>query len=135
VAAATPPRARQGDYGTSPRLTFGKHRGCRLDQVPLGYLAWLIESGVARQYGLIEAARAEIVSRHNLDHVSYMSHHSGAALRLSADIDADVLRRLVVAGRRSLARELHPDIGGDLGDMQSVNAATDFLIDLIGARR
>ncbi len=52
-----------------------------------------------------------------------MTHHSGgdpfAILGLRAGADADAVRR----ARRELARDAHPDAGGDDATMQRINAA------------
>lgn len=49
-------------YSDSPCLGFGKHKGRRLDQVPRGYLKWIINAD-DMPFSLRQAARNELQRR------------------------------------------------------------------------
>jgi hypothetical protein len=101
------------------RMPFGMFKGRRLAEVPIEYLRWLAGRPDLWTY-LRTAVEAEI-RRRRIEPPSDWPPSSCpvASSRLALDI--------IDAGRRSLARTLHPDVGGDHELMAAVNDAADRL--------
>jgi hypothetical protein len=111
------------------RMPFGKHKGLDLADVPADYLRW-VRPKVQRP-DLRSAVDAELARRAARRH--YERH---SPPRMPHDSLAGDVRRLaleiVTRGYRAAAREHHPDMGGDVEEMQRVNAAADALRELLG---
>jgi hypothetical protein len=99
------------------RMPFGKYRGQWLCEVPDGYVEWL-----RRLDDLREPLRTEVAAEWTFRFATPAT--PSAAARQMAD-------RLVQAGYRTLALDHHPDRGGDVGDMQTINAAVTLLRQLV----
>jgi Putative quorum-sensing-regulated virulence factor len=99
-------------YHTMP---FGRYRGHRLVDLPDPYLTWLLTLDLRdplRTTVHAEARRRGLVG-HGDDH--------GVP-------DRDLAEAIVDAGRRTLARRHHPDIGGHHDQMVAINNVADWLI-------
>lgn len=94
------------------RLWFGKHRGLDITDVPDSYLVWLADN--MQSDTIREIARDELDRRRN-------------PKRRDIDTQDRMVRELIEAGYRSLARKFHPDLGGDTTRMQQLNAAMEKL--------
>jgi hypothetical protein len=105
------------------RLPFGKYRGWALEQVPLSYLAWLIEESDVR-----EPLRSAIVEevRTRLDLGTPPPQPPPLGTRPPAEMTS-VIAEIIAAGYRALSLRRHPDKGGTTIDMQRLNAARDWL--------
>lgn len=106
------------------RMPWGKHRGQRLCDVPLGYLAWLLEEGRQLEPALRRALRAELADRLGLEPPPPPSRPmlqppTAAIARAAADI--------VAAGYRAVALRAHPDQGGTHDAMIAATQARDWL--------
>jgi hypothetical protein len=104
------------------RLTFGKHRGLLLTEVPMGYLGWLLEEDIATEYGLTEVVTTEMRRR-----LGGPPPVAVTTLRLPPSVSPEAVRLLVDTGYRAAALQYHPDRGGDTGRMQQINAAAAWL--------
>ena len=89
------------------RMTFGKYRGYEIDDLPDDYLIWL--TTIELRHPLSYYVSAEIFRR-RLE----PNHREEPKA-----IDLDMVR--VKAIYRSLARQYHPDHGGDNGVMAGIN--------------
>lgn len=91
-------------------LQFGKYKGQDISQVPLEYVEWLLSK--AQQDARIYEAEIE---RREFAESAQLSW----------------VERLVQVGYRTLAKQHHPDHGGDTKTMQQVNAAYERLKSLV----
>lgn len=87
-----------------PILTFGKHSGKDLKDVPEDYIQWLID---AREKDLKEY-RDELERR-----------------KLVEEGSMSMVEQIAIAGYRALAHKLHPDKGGSTKDFQDLQAANE----------
>jgi hypothetical protein len=94
------------------RMPWGKHRGLRLDQVPSGYLAWVVEESDADDW-LVSAVRQVLANR-----FSRTAPTCGRCERLAVEWPS-MYRRLALA--------VHPDRGGTTEAMQAVNAFDELV--------
>ena len=84
----------------APRIEFGKYAGWLITDVPDTYLEFMIkiyEKNVATY-------KAELADR-----------------QARMDANMSLAERMVTAGYRALAREMHPDYGGTNDDMVELN--------------
>lgn len=102
-------------------LAFGKYRGWPLEDVPLGYLAWLFEEGRI-DARLRSALRREIVGR-----IGTSVDRTPEPRQLPSREIADAATELIVAGYRAAAKGRHPDTGGSHEAMLACGAARDYL--------
>ena len=133
---STRTRSRQSHNTTSPTLPFGKFRGYTVTEVPTHYLWWLVGLPDLRPW-LRKAVDQELNARGQGPPHSSHSYSSPPPprmrLRPPCATPATVLA-LIEAGRRSLAKQHHPDLGGEGSDgqkMTEVNAAADWLSALV----
>lgn len=92
-------------------LTYGKHVGKPVSDIPRDYLEWLIGSREKE----IASFKAEI-ERRELVEASSVS----------------MVERLIAEGYRSLAKKLHPDTGGTAEEFTALKAASEQLKAIIG---
>ena len=110
-------------------MPFGRHRGEPLDELPDGYLRWLL--GRDLREPLRSAVRNEAQRRADDEetvHDDYRRHQRRAyappprhAVPPASDVD-DLTRGLARA-----RQEISPRSGGDLRRMQAINHAADWL--------
>lgn len=95
---------------------FGKHRGRPIEEIPTAYLLWA--KSVA--YGTL------------LEHIEFeLDRRAMAGASQSNKIPHDLksmYQQLIKEGYKSLAKKLHPDIGGNTKDMQNLNRLKDILV-------
>jgi Putative quorum-sensing-regulated virulence factor len=126
----------------SARMPWGKHAGTDLEDVPLSYLVWVLEAcdnvrpALRREIQTVVGARLGLTR----ESAAGANGHGGGAGRWAppprqSPPAADVVEELVVTGRRALALKHHPDHGGSPTRMQALNAAVDWLLAAVGARR
>jgi hypothetical protein len=94
------------------KLKHGKYAGCRIEEVPATYLEWLL----AEAKSTIEGVENELERR-----------------RLVEEAGQDWAERLISAGYRTLAKQHHPDVGGDPAMMREINAAAAALRELLAS--
>jgi hypothetical protein len=97
---------------TNMILNFGRHKGKRLDQVPVSYLRWML----ANCGNISPAMRAEIKSL-LCDKAPPPGRPSSIAL-------PDLANRWY----RQLSKEFHPDCGGSHQAMVAVNRGRELLL-------
>jgi hypothetical protein len=100
-------------------MPFGRHYGCSVAELPDDYLEWLMT--IELRGWLHEAVRDEFARRLNGQAREERTPAAGPGIRLRPE-EAALARTLVEAGYRSLARELHPDVGGNTDEMQRLNS-------------
>jgi Putative quorum-sensing-regulated virulence factor len=88
------------------KLTFGKYAGEDMRDVPREYLEWLLENSRKT----VADVEAELERRDSLEEAS-MSW----------------MERVVSVGYKTLARQHHPDLGGDADMMKQINNAAEEL--------
>lgn len=88
------------------KLTFGKHNGSDIRDVPRGYLEWLVENS----RNTVSMVEEELARRDLLEEASMTW-----------------MERIVTTGYRTLAKQNHPDIGGNADDMKRINSAAEEL--------
>jgi hypothetical protein len=90
-------------------MPFGQYKGALLSELPADYLAWLLSLGTVRD-PLRTALFTERERRATL-----------------ASLDLKLARSIVDTGFRALAKQAHPDAGGELRTMQRLNEAVSWL--------
>jgi len=103
-------------------MPFGKYRGQPLSALPDGYLAWLTALPDLRE-PLRSRIRDELRAR-GTGRGTAPGTLVVPALRTAAS-------RIVEAGFRALAKQHHPDAGGDHHAMIELTAARDALVALL----
>jgi N-glycosylase/DNA lyase len=91
-------------------LRFGKYRDRNVRDVPRDYLEWLASS--TRQ--TLEQIEEELTRRDTAEEANL------------SDVE-----KIITAGYRQMARQCHPDVGGDTKRMQEINAAMERLRQLV----
>jgi hypothetical protein len=92
-------------------MPFGKYRDRPLAEVPKSYLQWLVSTATNLSPDL-RAAIQDVLEP--------------PVLRYPPP-DPETVTLIVNAGVRALAREHHPDVGGDLAVMTRINSAAQWL--------
>jgi hypothetical protein len=104
-----------------PRMPWGKHKGVPLDEIDAGYLNWIVEKATATSSGLRDDVLAELARRRRAE-----APPPPSSWRKPCP-DPVLAGEIVTTGWRALAKKHHPDIGGDTGTMQRLNATADWL--------
>jgi hypothetical protein len=107
-------------------LPFGKYRGQDIADVPLGYIAWLLEEGRDLKPDLRRALRGELADRLDLQ-------PQPARRALPAPAIADAVTEIIAAGYRAVALRAHPDRGGTHEAMIAATEARDWLKQQVSA--
>lgn len=92
---------------TSTSMPFGKYRGSPLRDVPNNYLRWVV---MIAQEPLRSAVELELATR-----------------RDPTSPDPVLVTVIINSGFRQLALQHHPDQGGDLKTMQTLNSTVTWL--------
>jgi hypothetical protein len=100
-------------------MPFGKYAGQALRRIPADYLSWLLSLGHLRN-PLRAAVQAELERR-----AAREAEHAARARDVCPD--AEIARQLIDRGLRVMARENHPDLGGDHATMVAINATAEWL--------
>ncbi len=109
-------------------MPFGRHRGTPLDQLPEDYLTWLSTLGDLRE-PLRTAVKREVEDRRwSRRYQQQQEQRYAQDERGARDVDRGAALDLVRAGYR----QTHPDHGGDLERMKSINVAAQWLRNTIG---
>lgn len=144
---------------TDPRqvvLTWGKHKGKKLGEVPPDYLRWALANATivsSPLRGQMEAVlglevgstvppppepaaerrikELEALVRESRDELARVSGELMTLRRQRAEHVADpvLFRRLVKGWYRDMSRRFHPDLGGSVEQQQVLNACYGELID------
>jgi hypothetical protein len=96
-------------------MPFGKHRGKRLENIPLPYLHWVLGNCA----NVSPVLRAEIKR----------------AIQEPDDPQPLALPGIVSRWYRQLSREFHPDVRGSHEAMKAINRANELLCELAGVAR
>jgi hypothetical protein len=124
-------------------MPFGRHRGKPIDQLPDGYIDWLL--GLELRPPLRDWVIEEATVREELEEERYQARVraaraegsvEGKSLRTpSASVPTDLeraVRDIVKRGYRACAVAYHPDHGGTVEKMQSINSAKEWLKNNLG---
>lgn len=95
----------------SYKMPYGKYKGLALEQIPTTYLEWILKS--------MKESAASIE-----DELEAREQQESATLSMA--------RRLIEAGYRQLAKQMHPDAGGDTAAMQELNGTVERLRRTVG---
>jgi len=99
------------------RMPFRKHRGQALSALPLDYLRWLHSLDDLR-----EPLRGEVL------YELFVRRSAPAPERPSALCpDRQLAARVIDAGRRALAKQFHPDVGGSHAAFLKLTEVTEWL--------
>lgn len=104
------------------RVLFGRYAGTPVPDLPDPYLRWLN----ARPW--LYGALREAVER---EHRQRFGAQRPLLVPSLPEPVREAARRIVTAGYRAVAREVHPDVGGDVGAMRHANAAAEALRELL----
>jgi hypothetical protein len=116
------------------RIWFGKHKDKDFSETPLDYLYWLSENvGQVRLRKIVEEEldrrrrhyreESEQREREWREKMKEQRRRLGGKSR----IDSGLATEIIEAGFRSLAKKFHPDLGGDLKQMQELNNVVEKL--------
>ncbi len=124
-------------------MPFGKFKNKPLTDIDTQYLFWLLGLSNLKIY-LKMAVESELTSRgygaafekkeekkEEKPPPRPYSYQSLLVKTPPTGVDRGLLLRLVAEGRRGMAREYHPDIGGSNEQMQMVNAGADWLVEVL----
>ena len=121
---------KRDSYGR-PIMSFGKHKGERISEIPDAYLRWCLVEAETLEDGLRSAIEIELRNRAGNEgsrsQSSGQQDHGGPEARLPVAVDRGVAAEIIAAGRRALALAYHPDRGGDAERMVKINATADHL--------
>lgn len=115
------------------RFRSGRYTGQPLSAVPDGYLLWVLDNivdlcpmsaAILRTELAFREMRAE--SERQYQQQQRQAPNFATAPRLKPE-QVPVALELIAAGRRALARQHHPDVGGDLERMRAINCTADDL--------
>lgn len=122
------------------RMPFGKHKGTSIENVPDGYLDWLLSLDDLRP-PLKDWVAEEAQIREELDEERHRArfraaqaqgYEEGRRLRPPTKKVPDGLERAVrdilKRGYRACAVAHHPDHGGSTDKMQAINEANEWLV-------
>jgi hypothetical protein len=139
-------------------MPFGKHKGEPLSEIPDDYLEWLLSGEITLRPWLREAITTERIRRilNGRGSSNQQSHANGngsnwrdswdeftrrygeerqaprsGARRLPAGVTREAALQIVEEGRRSAAKKVHPDVGGNGEDMKAINVTHDWLRALV----
>src|SRR5262245_25397492 len=101
------------------RMTFGRHKGDPLEQVPFDYLSWCLRECTRLDPWLRKAIEVEMARRVR-----------GEPPRGTQLLD---VKSLVSQWYRELSLKFHPDRGGSHEAMKVANHARDRLLELLEA--
>jgi hypothetical protein len=96
-------------------MPFGKHKGAPIASPDDNYLLWLLCQPWLRD-PVLSAINAEVDAR-----------KAGHVRRDITKPDPLLTRKIIDSGYKALALQHHPDRGGDLRVMQSLNNAVSWL--------
>lgn len=112
-------------------LSFGKYRGRDIGTVPSDYLQWVLDNVAWLKWSQRRAIEDELARRVRYDREQDDRATPPPLLALPERASLDVARELIAAGRRRMAQEAHPDVGGSNDLMTTINCTADWLIELI----
>jgi hypothetical protein len=118
-------------------MPFGQYKGWEIEKRPNSYLRWLLRTVLLSRW-LHDAVSEEY--RRRADQYDSRDHHqdrtpppaAGPGIRLRPD-EVPLAQRVFDAGYRSVARRIHPDVGGDVNEMARLNALADSVRNQIDA--
>jgi hypothetical protein len=99
-------------------MPFGKFQGRPVSTVPTQYLEWCRDNLTRLSLDLRFAIRSEPASRQG---------STSPVTTLPVAVSVETALRVIDAGRRALAKNAHPDLGGDPRVMVEINATSDWL--------
>jgi hypothetical protein len=112
-------------------MPFGRHKGDPLDEIPDGYLRWLLNRDLReplRSHVRAEAQRREADEDATHDDYRRRQRRDDTPPRSRHAIPpVDDVDNIIASGLHALAKKYHPDLGGDLRRMQAINHAADWL--------
>lgn len=103
------------------RMPWGKHAGQRLEDIPIGYLVWLVNECDLKD-ALRNAVEKEL-RRRQFD-------QSGDPVPPNAK-PTSISTEIVNTWHRRMAVKFHPDKGGSHEAMKAVNFGRDLLVQLM----
>lgn len=106
-------------------MPWGKYRGHELDDVPMGYLAWLLEECDNVDGYLRDAIREEIANRLDLNCEPEPPPPKPAGPRPIRCKRCEGFVQTVRTWFRRWCQRLHPDRGGDVEAMKALNELHD----------
>jgi hypothetical protein len=112
------------------RMPFGKHRGKEIRELPDQYIQWILEQEWLR-YPLKRQLEDELEGR--------MRNSRGSDQRqrpMFPVINPELVgmsEKIIDAGFRTLAKRLHPDVGGCHEQMVMAGRAKDALLSIISS--
>lgn len=93
------------------RLWFGKYNGVELSDIPDSYLMWMCDA----------------MSRESLRDLAHDELKRRQRSTCRTDNMDQIVREIIEAGYRTLAKKYHPDLGGDTRKMQQLNSTIEKL--------
>ena len=97
------------------RMTFGKHKGRELSDIPHDYLLWVLDN----------CGTASLTLRMEIGRILRFDHTAGR------NGNQNLTTPIVDEWYRKLALRFHPDHGGDHRAMVAVNAGRDLLLQMV----
>jgi hypothetical protein len=108
------------------KMSFGMYRGQKIEDLPTGYLVWVVENCHRINPKLRKALLAELQQR-------AVDEMQGAPPRPESSCVVANLQDVIASWYRDLCLRWHPDRGGTTESMQAINDAHDRLRRLLAA--
>ena len=108
-------------YHSYARMTFGRHKGELVGDVPTSYLQWVMAEVQSLNPGLRYAIEQELSHRGNEQSTAKPPPRAS-------------LQPIVQTWFRRLSLQYHPDRGGSDEQMRVVNNARDLLVQLLSEK-
>ena len=106
-------------------MPFGNFKGTEVRDPPDDYLMWLISTVELRE-PLLSAIQSEQIGRSKGVGVNDLKELRHQAITVRC-IELPLLRDILEAGYRSVARKKHPDVGGSDAEMIRLNLLAESL--------
>jgi uncharacterized protein (DUF3820 family) len=103
------------------RMPFGFHKGKTLGTLPDDYLGWL--ASLPDLWPALRSAVEQEIKRRGMK----QAEHASRATATDVCPNPEIARQLIDRGLRVMARENHPDVGGDHERMISINNCAAWL--------
>lgn len=106
------------------KMPFGKHKHKQVKEIDTDYLLWLSRN--ADLWGdLADAVAFELLQRGHREF--HDKRKKPFETNGNSGYSSEMAMEIIKKGYKTMAREMHPDLGGQTSDMQKLNTTMDVL--------